>query len=80
MIKSKLSNFLHYLNYLLVTYPTNYLSIYLYIYLSIYLSIYQVDCQWGGWGAWGQCSQSCGVGQRMRRREVKIEKANGGKY
>jgi len=29
------------------------------------------DCIWHEWGGWGQCSASCGVGQKFRKRRIK---------
>mmetsp|Transcript_67684 Transcript_67684/g.220350 ORF Transcript_67684/g.220350 Transcript_67684/m.220350 type:complete len:2076 (-) Transcript_67684:113-6340(-) len=38
-----------------------------------------VDCLLGEWDAWGPCDATCGVGQRIRAREVITEPAYGGR-
>jgi len=38
-----------------------------------------VDCQLSEWRGWGECDTSCGIGQKIRSREVILEPAFGGK-
>jgi len=38
-----------------------------------------VDCQLTAWGNWGECDATCGIGQKIRSREVITEPAFGGK-
>jgi len=38
----------------------------------------QSDCQWGQWGQWGTCTRECGIGERMRYRQIVQEPKNGG--
>jgi len=40
--------------------------------------ILRADCRWDDWGDWDACTVSCGSGQSMRLRVVKVQPANGG--
>ena len=39
----------------------------------------KVDCVWDGFGDWSACSETCGGGERSRKRTKQIEESNGGK-
>ena len=37
-----------------------------------------IDCVWGEWERWSGCSRTCGGGERMRSRSIKVEPRKGG--
>ena len=40
---------------------------------------YQVDCEWSTYGEWSPCSNTCGRGEKSRRRQVEVPASNKGK-
>lgn len=38
----------------------------------------RIDCQWSEWQDWNSCSKSCGAGEQLRRRMVKVFPQFGG--
>ena len=48
--------------------------------LNYFINIFPArDCQVGKWTAWSECSNSCGRGQKQRKRAIIQEAAFGGK-
>jgi len=38
-----------------------------------------IPCEWDKWENWGECSNSCGGGQKTKRRAMALKAANGGR-